>query len=125
MTKIWLIALLLSVLRLCSAQGNELVVASSLNANSLSGAVVAPDSDPIPRVTVSRIECGKGEFRGVISPVVLQQTQTDANGTFTLPWKDHNRTCLQAIAPGFNILQVEVKYARNGGKLKLILYVGT
>ena len=122
--KIWLVALLLFAPPLCRAQGNEVVI-MSLRANSLSGVVVDPVGGSFPNISVSRIECGKEEFRGVVDPVILQQVRTDANGTFAFPWKDHNRTCLQVQTPGMNTLQVEVKYARSGGKLKLILRVGT
>jgi hypothetical protein len=111
MTKIWLVALLFSVPHLCRAQGNELVVSSPLHTKTLSGVVVAPNGDPLPKAAVYRIECGKGEFRGIIPPVILQQVQTDANGSFAFPWKDHNRTCLQVATPGMDLLQVEVRYA--------------
>jgi hypothetical protein len=122
--KIWLIALLLSAPRLCSAQGNEMVI-ESRRANSLSGVVVDQAGDPFPKVAVHRIECGAGEFRGTGNSVILQKAETDAKGNFAFLWKGHNRTCLQVMAPGFNKLQVEVKYARGGGNLKLILHVGT
>jgi hypothetical protein len=121
--KIWLVALLLSGPYLCRAQGMQLIV-DSLRANSLSGVVLDQADDPFPKVAVSRIECGKGEFRGIYDPVILQQIQTDTNGTFSFPWKDHNRTCLQIQTLGFDTLQVEVKYAQSGGKLKLKLHLG-
>jgi hypothetical protein len=123
MSKTCLIALLICALRLCSAQGNEIVI-ESLRANSLSGVVVDQAGDPFPKVAVYRIECGAGKFRGTGNPVILQKAETDANGNFAFLWKDHNRTCLQVMTPGFNTLEVEVKYARNGGNLKLMLYVG-
>jgi hypothetical protein len=94
-------------------------------ANTLSGAVVYPDDSPIPKVMVSRIECGKGEFRGTINPPILQKVETDANGNFAFPWNDHSRTCLQVQMLGMNTLQVEVRYAKSGGKLKLTLMPGT
>jgi hypothetical protein len=120
MTKIWLVPLLVFAPHLCSAQGNETVVVS-LRANSLSGIVVDQAADPFPKIAVYRIECGKGALNPVI---ILQQVQTDANGSFAFPWKDHNRTCLQVQTPNYNTLQVEVKYARSGAKLKLVLQVG-
>jgi hypothetical protein len=122
MMKIWLLALLLSAPHLSRAQGNETVI-MSLRANSLSGVVVDPQGGTFPNISVYRIECGNGEFRGVVDPVILQQVQTDASGSFAFPWKDHKRTCLQVETPGMDQLQVEVKYARSGGKLKLILHV--
>lgn len=122
--KICLIVLLLSIPRLCSAQGNMTVV-ESLRADTLSGEVVYPDDSPIPKVAVSRIECGKGEFRGIGDPVILQKIETDVNGSFTFPWNDHSRTCLQIQTPGMNTLQVEVRYAKRRGRLKLKLTVGT
>jgi hypothetical protein len=123
MMKMWLPVLLLSVPHLCRAQGNEIVIVS-LHASSLSGVVVDTVDDSFPKVAVSRIQCGKGEFRGAVAPIVLQQVQTDANGNFAFPWSNHKRTCLQVETPGMNRLQAEVKYARGGGKLKLILSVG-
>jgi hypothetical protein len=123
MRKIWLVALLLSAPHLCRAQGYVTVI-ESLHANSLSGVVVNQMGGPFPNITVYRIECGKGEFRGVIDPVViLQQVQTDANGNFAFPWNDHNRTCLKVQTLNYDPLQIEVEYARSGGKLKLILPV--
>jgi hypothetical protein len=101
------------------------MVIESLRANSLSGVVVDQAGDPFPKVAVDRIECGAGEFRGTGNPVIVQKAETDANGSFAFLWKGHNRTCLQVVTPGFNKLQVEVKYARSGGNLKLILHVGT
>ncbi len=124
--KTWVIALILFAPHLCHAQGNQLVVGSSLHASSLSGVVVAAgDGTPFPKAAVSRIECGKGEFRGTIHPVILQTVETDANGNFAFSWKDHGRTCLQIQTPGMDLLQVEVRYANGGGKLKLELVVGT
>jgi hypothetical protein len=121
--KIWLVALLLFAPPLCRAQGNELVVEFS-RANSLFGVGLDQQDVPFPKIAVYRIECGNGEFRGIIPPVILQQTQTDANGNFAFSRKDHNRTCLQVMTPGFDMLQVEVRYARSAGKLKLKLHVG-
>jgi hypothetical protein len=122
MTKIWLIALLLSAPHLCRAQGYATVIVS-LHANSLSGVVVDPEGGTFPNISVYRIECGKGKFSGVVDPVILQQVQTDVKGNFAFPWKDHNRTCLKVQTQGMDPLQAEVKYARSGGKLKLILHV--
>ncbi len=122
MMKIWLVAVILFAPHLCRAQGYVMVI-ESFHANSLSGVVVNQTGGPFPNIAVYRIECGKGEFRGVVDTVILQQVETDANGKFAFPWKDHNRTCLQVQAPNFDPLQVEVKYARSGGKLKLILPV--
>jgi hypothetical protein len=121
-----LVLLLLSVPHLCRAQGNELVV-QSLRAKTLSGVVVygLGEDNPFPKVAVSRIECGKGEFRGVRNPIILQKVETDANGSFAFPWNDHTRTCLQVQTLGMNTLQVEVRYAKSGGKLKLTLMPGT
>ena len=123
MVKIWLVALLLSAPRLCRAQGNETVVVF-LHASSLSGVVVDLMDGPFLQIAVYRIECGKAEFNGVANPSILQQVQTDAKGNFAFPWTDHKRTCLQVQTPGMDRLQAEVKYARNRGKLKLILQVG-
>ncbi len=78
---------------------------------------------PFRTIPVYRIECGKGEFRGVADPVVLQKVQTDVDGNFAFPWKDHTRACLKIQTPGMNPLQVEVTYAQTAGKLKLILSV--
>jgi hypothetical protein len=126
MTKKWLIALILFTPPISHAQGNELIVGLSLHASSLSGVVVAAgDGTPFPKAKVSRIECGKGEFRGTIPPVILQTIETDANGNFAFPWKNHGRTCLQVQTPGMDLLQVEVGYAKGGGKLKLELVVGS
>jgi hypothetical protein len=96
----------------------------SLRANSLSGVVVDPMDGPFPNIAVYRIECGKEQFSGVADPVILQQVQTDTKGNFSFHWIDHKRTCLQVQTPGMDRLQAEVKYARKGGKLKLILQVG-
>jgi hypothetical protein len=120
--KIFLIALLLLAPHLCRAQGYVTVV-ESLHANTLSGVVVDPADGPFPKIAVYRIECGKGEFRGVVNPVIMQQVQTDTNGNFAFPWQDHHRTCLKVQTPNYDPLQVEVKYARSGGKLKLILQI--
>jgi len=119
-----LVVLLLSVPHLCCAQGNMIII-ESLRAGTLSGEVVYPDDSPIPKVAISRIECGKGEFRGIRNPIILQKNTTDMNGSFTFPWNDHSRTCLQVQTPGMDTLQVEVKYAKSAGKLKLKLTVGT
>jgi hypothetical protein len=102
-----------------------LIVGSSLHANTLSGVVVYPDNSPIPKAEISRIECGKGEFLGIREPVLLQQVETDANGRFAFPWNNHDRACLQVKSLGMDLLQVEVKYAKSSGKLKLKLVPGT
>jgi hypothetical protein len=122
----WLIATILLAPNIYYAQGNQLVVGSSIHASSLSGVVVSSvDGTPFSNAAVSRIECGRGEFRGAIPPVILQTIETDANGNFAFSWKDRGRTCLQIQTPGMDLLQVEVRYAKNGGKLKLELVVGT
>lgn len=80
--------------------------------------------DPIPKIAVYRIECGQGEFRGTVNSVILQKIETDAKGNFAFTWNDPNRTCLQVQTPGMDTLQVEVKYLKSAGKLKLKLHVG-
>ncbi len=120
MMKIWLVALLLSAPHLCRAQGYALIV-ELLHANTLSGVVLDQADNPFPNIPVYRIECGKAEFNGVANPSILQQVQTDAKGNFAFPWTDHKRTCFKVQTPGMNPLQAEVKYARSGGKLKLVL----
>jgi hypothetical protein len=102
-----------------------LIVGSSLRANTLSGVVVYPDDTPIPNTEGARIECGKGEFSGISNPVTLQKVETDVNGRFSFPWDNHSRTCLQVKSLGMDLLQVEVKYAKSSGKLKLKLVPGT
>ena len=73
MMKIWLIALLfLSAPHLCRAQGYAILI-QSLHANSLSGVVVDQADSPFRNIPVYKIECGKGEFRGVADPVILQK----------------------------------------------------
>jgi hypothetical protein len=123
--KVCLVVLLLAVPHLCRAQGNELIVEFH-RANTLSGVVVygLGEDNSFPKVPVSRIECGKGEFRGIRDPVILQKVETDANGSFAFPWNDHSRTCLQVQTLGMNTLQVEVRYVKSGGKLKLKLVPG-
>lgn len=124
--KTWLIALVLFAAHLSRAQGNQVVIGSLVRASSLSGVVVAAgDGTRFPNAAVSRIQCGKGEFRGAFNPVILQTVETDSNGNFSFPWNDHSRTCLQVQTPGMDLLQVEVRYAKSGGKLKLELVVGT
>jgi hypothetical protein len=124
MIRIWLVALLLSVPHLSRAQGNELIVGFS-RASNLSGVVVNQRDDPFPKTAVSRIDCGEGEFRGTVNPIILQKVETDAKGNFAFPWHDHNRTCLQVQTPGMDTLQVEVTFAKSAGRLKLKLHVGT
>ena len=124
--KTWLVALILFAPELCSAKGNALVVGPPIRASSLSGVVVGGrDETPFPKAEVSRIECGNGEFRGTSNPVILRTVEADSNGNFAFSWKDHSRACLQIRTPGMDLLQVEVKYAKSGGKLKLRLVVGT
>lgn len=80
--------------------------------------------DPFRKVAVYRIDCGKGEFRGTVNPVILQKVETDAKGSFAFQWNDHIRSCLQVQTPGMDTLQVEVKYVKSAGKLKLKLHIG-
>ncbi len=77
MGKIWLVAVRVPTPHLCCAQGNELIVALS-SANSLSGVEIAQAGDPFRKVAVYWIDCGKGEFRGTVNPVILQKVETDA-----------------------------------------------
>jgi hypothetical protein len=104
----------------------SLLVLTDLHASTLSGVVTDFADYPIPGVSVTQIECGKGEFRGVQTAVAhaYAGTVTKADGVFSLSWGLRSRVCMQFLKTGWNPMQVEVKRKRGAGGLRLKLPIG-